>query len=422
MKHRTYSRLILPVILLSAALLLTLANCGGDDEVVVLGNTAAAISAGGQQTCAIVNDGTAKCWGNNEHRQLGNASESAISNVPVSVTGLGSGVSWISTGSTHICAVQNGTGKCWGDNTHGQLGDNSTNSSSSPVNVMLTGTGVVAISAGTSHTCAVVGSGAKCWGENNTGQLGNDTVTTYESDGITIDADHNSDTPVDVVGSKGNLLMGVTAIAAGLNHTCAIVGEGVRCWGIKDTGLGDDSKTTFSTTPVEVSGLGSRVTDISIGSSHTCVIQGGKARCWGDNTDGRLGNGTVTTYESDGITILNDHNSPIPVDVVNSEGIPLTGVTAIAAGLDHTCVVHNAAAKCWGWNNNGQLGNGSTTASATPMEVSGLGNGASLISAGASHTCAVAGRALRCWGFNESGQLGNGSTKDHSTPVSVSGF
>jgi len=148
---------------------------------------------------------------------------------------------------------------------------------------------------------------------------------------------------------------------------------------------------------------------IAGGLSHSCALQGGAVSCWGDNTYGQLGDGT----NNSGLT-------PVAAAVVTS------GVTAIATGLNHSCAIQGGAAYCWGSNSNGQLGNGTNTDSNVPVAVTGLGSGVTSISAGGSatatsdgHTCAVQSGSVVCWGYNASGQLGDGTTTDSSTPVST---
>ncbi len=112
-------------------------------------------------------------------------------------------------------------------------------------------------------------------------------------------------------------------------------------------------------------------------------------------------------------------NSSVPVQVSGLE----SEVTAIAAGYTHTCAIHNGAAKCWGSNFYGQLGNDSTTNSSVPVQVSGLESGVTAIAAGDRHTCAIHNGAAKCWGYNQFyGQLGNNSTTDSRVPVQVSGL
>jgi alpha-tubulin suppressor-like RCC1 family protein len=216
--------------------------------------------------------------------------------------------------------------------------------------------------------------------------------------------------------SSGSAVV-LTAISLASKHACALTSTGgAQCWGDNGSGeLGDGSATTQSQVPVGVSGLASGVAAIAAGGfngspDHTCALTtAGTVLCWGSNDVGELGNGTTV-------------NSNVPVAV---SGLP-AGAVDIVSGDGHSCVRTSAGAVlCWGDNESGQLGDGTTTNSPVPVAVTGLSSGVASISAGNHHTCAVttAGAAL-CWGDDPAGELGNDmeTIAGFSAPVPVMGL
>jgi alpha-tubulin suppressor-like RCC1 family protein len=322
-------------------------------NVIGLTSGVASVSAGSGHTCAVTTAGGVKCWGRNTYGQLGDGTTNN-SPVPVDVAGLTSGVAMVSAGDTHTCAVTTAGGvKCWGRNLNGQLGNASITNSPTPVDVVGLSSGAASVSAGSTYSCAVtVAGGADCWGDNSSGQLGNgdpmngSTLTPVAVYGMTSGVsavstgdDHacalrtaSGATSAGVrcwgaggVGQLGNganasssapvpvstLTIGVKAVDAGSNHTCAIKSNGgIRCWGYDAKSQLGDGGTANQNKPVAVVGLANGNAGVAAGGSHTCVITGqGGVKCWGDNSFGQLGDGTHTS-------------SPAPVDVFGLGGVP----------------------------------------------------------------------------------------------------
>jgi alpha-tubulin suppressor-like RCC1 family protein len=386
------SQRVLNTLKIAALVGILMASCFWPRNEPGYAASAAAVTAGGTHTCALTAAGGIKCWGGNAGGQLGDGSNED-SNTPVEVDGLTSGVAEVSAGEWHACALTTaGAVKCWGNGVGGQLGNGSNDKTSTPADVDGLG-GVAAVSAGAWHTCAVTAAGGvRCWGSNAAGQLG---------DG----SNDDSSTPVEVDG----LSSGLAAISAGGYHTCALTtAGGVKCWGNNDYGQLGDGSDDDSNTPVDVDSLASGVAEVSAGEWHACALTtAGGVHCWGNNDFGQLGDGS-------------DDDSDTPVDV---DGLD-SGVAEVSAGRLHTCALTTEGdIRCWGSNADGQLGDGSTDDSSTPMNVGGLSGSVAAVSAGRTHTCALSTEGgTQCWGRNQSGQLGDGTFTDQTTPVDVIGL
>lgn len=352
------------------------------------------VASGAAQACAVLDDGTASCWGANGSGVLGNGS-TAASATPVKVSGLTDAVQ-VATATNHSCArTKAGAIVCWGNNGGGALGDGTTTSSTKPVATKDLTEGATDVSTGQYHSCAVAGDGTvRCWGSNTFGQLG------------TGSQGQESPTPVQVQG-----LSDAVQVAAGSNFACALTKAGaVSCWGANTSGqLGNGTKKA-SPAPVAVKGLDQGVAGIAAGNQVACArLVDGTARCWGSNAHGQLGDGAVA-----------DSNEPHTV-------VGLKDVTSISAGAGvggHACAVTaDGVAHCWGANAAGQLGNTTSTNVPAPAAVQGDGMGATKAVAGKDGSCGVTDKgAAVCWGTNTDGQLGTGTPGGSAVPVPVKGL
>ena len=372
-------------------------------------------SASFYHSCAIVLNGRAYCWGSGNSGKLGNGS-TASSRVPVAVntSGVlaGKTIKQISAGENHTCAIaSDNRAYCWGSNKNGQLGNGSTANSNVPVAVntsgVLVGKTIKQMSVEFSTSCVVASDNrAYCWGSNKNGQLGNGST---------------ADSRVPVAVNTSGVLVGKTIkeVTTGGFHTCALdTSSKMYCWGLNSSGrLGGGLTSILSNVPVAVnmSGAlaGKTIKQMSTGYSSTCAIASdNRAYCWGSGNNGQLGNGSTA-------------DSRVPV-AVNTSGV-LVGKTIkqILAGGDHGCVVaSDDKMYCWGLNNNGELGNNSSVNSSVPVAVNtdGVLAGKTIrqMSAGFSSTCAVDSEYnIYCWGYNDNGQLGNNSTNNSRVPARV---
>jgi alpha-tubulin suppressor-like RCC1 family protein len=351
------------------------------------------LSAGFGHTCAVTRLGGVKCWGDNSYFGLGDGTRNATSS-PVDVRGLQERVTDVSAGSFYSCALTaSGAVKCWGYGLNGQLGIGIETTADSPVSVSALDAKVRAIATGPRHACALTEAGdVLCWGNNEFGQLG---------DG----SEANSALPVRVSG----LGPGVLAVAAGDFYSCALTAaRGVKCWGRNDSGQLGDGTLESRSSPVNVVGLEARVTALSLATWHSCALTvAGQVKCWGSNGAGGFGNGTYSS-------------SPVPVAATS-----LTEpAVAIAAADWHTCALTSrGAVKCWGYNPDGELGDGTTSSSSRAIDVEGLGTGVVALAAGRAHTCArLRTGEVRCWGRGDMDQLGNGIPTVREVPTDVVGL
>jgi alpha-tubulin suppressor-like RCC1 family protein len=348
------------------------------------------VTTGWQHSCALLADGSAWCWGDNSNRgQLGNQSWTDA-NLPVEVSG---GLTFrdLAGGAYHTCGVAaTGQAYCWGRNDYGQLGNQTTADADRPVPV----SGEIVfqlINGGEFSSCGLSTAGrAYCWGRNNHGQLGGGRDTAFAST-----------TPLEVAGS-----LRFEALAVGHQHACGVTPEGTMyCWGRNALGQLGNGTQVDSSTPVRVSGDLEFSTQIGASQHNTCALTtAGRAYCWGDNWHNQVGNNAGRAPFS----------TPQPVaDVPDFH--------RLGVGGDHACALTPAGeAWCWGDNMRGPLGYFSRTAYNPARPVPGGLTFAAISGGGWDHYCAATtGGELYCWGWNNKGQLGDGTTHGRHHPVRV---
>jgi cysteine-rich repeat protein len=340
------------------------------------GKTAVSIAVGGATDCALLNDGSVKCWGANYDGELGvgDAAHRGLAenqlgdNLPAVPLGSGRSARQVAIGGSHVCALLDDYSvKCWGYNAYGQLGQGDVNSRGDvpgelgdalPPIDLGSGRTALAIALGDEYSCALLDNRSiKCWGYGYLGQLGV---------GSTSNIGYAS-------GQMGDNLLAVdlgsgrtaTAIAAGGNHACALLDDGsVKCWGYNAYGQlgqgdfaarGDTVGEMGDALPPVSLGTGRTAKGLAAGAYGTCVIlDNGSIKCWGNNYQGALGIGD-TASRGDGTNEMGDFLPPVNLG---------TGRTAkaVALGSSHACaLLDNEALKCWGGNSYGQLGLGATS-------------------------------------------------------------
>ncbi len=385
-------------VLLLSVLLTACGSKTGLEDLLARGAAAStptaitAISVGERHGCALRANGEVLCWGRNDRGQLGNDS---FSDRHAPTKALLSGAVEITAGRSHTCArVSDGSLRCWGHRALGQLGDGAPLHMSTlimvPTPVMVASVSEArTVVAGDSHTCTITSGGTLCFGSNDFGELG---------DGRT----ERQSAPTAVLG-----LEGPTQLALGAAHGCARLDNGtLRCWGSNEAGqlLGAPTDRCGSyqcaRRAVET-GVGS-VKQVAAAGNRTCVLQDdGRVSCAGALT-------SRTSFEL----------IPVAIDEV----------AEISLGTAHSCARRtDGTVWCWGEADRGQLGvavstpcpRGSGNCSLTPLEVP-LPLPAKSIELGGDSSCALLTNGdVRCWGRNDHGQLGDGTTVDSATPVRV---
>lgn len=293
-------------------------------------------------TCAALDDGTARCWGQNDNQQIGDGT-STNQNLPIQVVGLTAAVE-IAVARSFSCARRTDASiSCWGAGTSGALGDGSFTSQATPVSTVIgLPTTPVRLALGAGHGCALLADKTGwCWGANVYGQLGDGTTT-----------DRNQPVAMPVSG-LAQIAAGGYSVGGGIAgaQTCGLkTDRTVWCWGSNEFGqLGNDT-TAASLAPVQVAGLTDAV-ELVMGRFHVCARRAaGEVVCWGRNESGEIGDGTTT-----------DRARPTPV-VLPGPAVQIDG------GGYHTCaLLADGGLSCWGKNGSRQLGDGGTSDQPTPV-------------------------------------------------------
>ncbi len=396
------------------------------------------VAAGGTHNCVVLKGGVVKCWGRNQYGELGagdtanrGANPGDMAKLVAVDLGKGRSAKSLGLGYQHSCAVlDDGSVKCWGKNEDGQLGLGDTAHRGDAAGEMGDklpavdlGKGRTAkmVAAGYSSTCALLDNGSvKCWGKGDDGQLG---IGSADHRGKSAGTMGDSLPAVDL--GKGRTAVSVTV---SIFNACALLDDGtVKCWGVNDEGQlglgdkvnhGDKPGTMGDQLPATDLGKGRTARFVQAASQHACaLLDTGSVKCWGKNDGGRLGLGD-DKIRGDAPGQMGDN---LPVSDLGKGRT----VKAMSLADHHRCaILDDDTVKCWGLNNWGQLGLGDRDdrgdapgEMGDKLPVVDLGKGKPVaLAAGGIHTCALfESGALKCWGAGEFGALGTETRDDHGT-------
>jgi alpha-tubulin suppressor-like RCC1 family protein len=333
------------------------------------------LSAGSHNACALIEDGSMRCWGDNSHGQIGDGS--LVSGRYPTRTSNAPAMQQLVIGAGSMCALSHDhCAWCWGDNSSGQLGTGELGGPRTPeLNKLLRGVLHLAMFRRTS--AAITPLQPLWWGE----------VEGQFVRAPRLVADRKQYRSIDVGQQFG----------CGLRHD-----RHVECWGENDYGQLGTGDTVDQTEPVEVEGL-SDVTDVIVGNVEVYVIRSdGTLWCWGNNFFGQLGDGTE-------------------VDRATPGQVALQNVVEVSIYSGHVCALTDAGSVyCWGNNSSREVGNGAKGDHVLePWEIPAV-QGARAIATGGSFSCILRDdHDVQCWGYNKLGELGDGTFTNSSTPVKV---
>jgi alpha-tubulin suppressor-like RCC1 family protein len=412
-------------------------------EAVISINNAINIVIAREHACALIDGGTVKCWGDNGNGQLGIGSNDPRSiAVPTDVTEVDSATA-LALGDDHTCALlENKSVQCWGDNFNGQIGNGSTNDEIFSPQTVSGINSAIAIAANRDTTCAILeDKSTQCWGNNANGQLGNRDSALLASNIPVVTQDIINATQIELgeefacalinnngnfaiqcwgdnaegqIGTKSfdsiaaptapsNISKAVTDVVTGSGHSCALYDDGtIDCWGRNARGELGIGSLSHSTTPITVPDISTAVAIGSGGFTTCAVLSDGTVKCWGRSLTAQVG-----AYNPEESLL-----SPVSVPNINT-------ATSVKLGTNHACAILSDADQntiaCWGKNDSGQLGVSGASSSLTPVEVSDISSAVSLTLA-ANYSCAILlDGTVRCWGANR-----NDVRLDSSTSVSIS--
>jgi len=418
-------------------------------QTTALGTNWNQVSCGTDQTSAVKTDGTLWTWGSNTSGQLGDNTRNNRSS-PIQTITFGTNWKKVVSGSTFNSAIKtDGTLWVWGDNTNGQLGDNTITPKSSPVQTLGGDSNWKQVSISVSNAAGIKTDGTLwTWGSNSFGQLGDFTITNRNQPVQTIALgtnwqqvscgyDQTSAIKTDGTlwtwgrnsagqlgdstrGSRSSPIQTITGgttwqqVSCGYQHTAAIKTDGTLwTWGRNSAGQLGDSTTTSRSSPVQTIALGTTWRQVSAGKFFTSSVKkDGTLWTWGLNNNGQLGdssNSSTVSARSSPVQTIAGGTTWQQVSVPLGNGI--NGYHVAAIKTDGTLWT-------WGLNNNGQLGDSTRGSRSSPVQTIALGTNWKQVSAGSIHTVAVqADGTLWTWGFNNSGQLGDNTNTAKSSPV-----